>query len=306
MVRGVYGGDAHELSVDAAFPVMRQMERDHRSLVVAGIAGTRERMQERKTTWSFRGGMNVIVDALADDLGHAVRTSTPALELAVDPRGDGYLLTGPDGAPQRFDDVVLAVPPRAAAALLSSVDAEVAREAARELAGIPSGAIGMVAMGFAAEAFRTPPDGFGFLVVPGEDLDVLGVLVESNVFPHRAPPGAVLVRAIMGGVAGPPIDELSDAEMKGIARTAVDRAWGLVEGPDGAPHRSWVGRQDRGIPQYVMGHQARLDRIEERLRELPGIHLAGNAYRGIAVGKLVDDAEAIANAVWEPSLEACR
>src|SRR6056297_1155029 len=117
MVRGVYGGDAHELSVDAAFPVMRQMERDHRSLVVAGIAGTRERMQERKTTWSFRGGMNVITDALADDLG------------------GGYRLTGPDGASPPFDAVVLAIPPRPAAELLASADPDVARE----LSGIPCG-----------------------------------------------------------------------------------------------------------------------------------------------------------------------
>lgn len=306
MVRGVYGGDAHQLSVDAAFPVMRQMERDHRSLVVAGIAGTRERMQERKTTWSFRDGMNVIIDALAADLGDAVRTSTPALGLAVDGIGGGYLLTGPDGVPERFDDVVLAVPPGAAAKLLSSVDGADAHEVARdvalavahELSGIPSGAIGMVALGFPAAAFRTPPDGFGFLVAPGEELDVLGVLVESNVFPHRAPDGTVLVRVIMGGVAGPPIDELADAEMERIALTAVDRAWGLVEGTDGAPLRAWVGRQDRGIPQYVVGHQARLDRIETRLRALPGIHLAGNAYRGIAVGKLVEDAEVVADAVW--------
>jgi len=302
MVRGVYGGDAHELSVDAAFPVMREMERDHRSLVVAGIAGTRERMQERKTTWSFRGGMNVIIDALAEELGDAVRTSTLALDLTVDERAGGYLLTGPGGTPRRFDDVVLAIPPRPAAELLASIEAE----AARELTGIPSGTIGMVAMGFAAEAFRSPPDGFGFLVAPGEELDVLGVLVESNVFPHRAPEGTVLVRAILGGVAGPPIDELSDDAMERIARTAVDRAWGLVDGPEAAPLRSWVGRQDRGIPQYVMGHQARLDRIEERLRALPGVHLAGNAYRGIAVGKLVDDAEVVAGAVWGSAVEASR
>ena len=302
MVRGVYGGDAHELSVDAAFPVMREMERDHRSLVVAGIAGTRERMQERKTTWSFRGGMNVIIDALADDLGDAVRTSMPAFGLTVDPLGGGYRLTGPGGASPPFDAVVLAIPPRPAAELLASS----APEAARELSGIPSGTIGMVAMGFAAEAFRTPPDGFGFLVAPGEALDVLGVLVESNVFPHRAPEDTVLLRAILGGVAGPPIDELTDEGMERIARAAVDRAWGLVDGTEGAPLRTWVGRQDRGIPQYVMGHQARLDRIQVRLRELPGVHLAGNAYRGIAVGKLVEDAEVVANAVWGATVEASR
>jgi protoporphyrinogen oxidase len=49
----------------------------------------------------------------------------------------------------------------------------------------------------------------------------------------------------------------------------------------------------------VVGHLGRLDRIQARLARFPGLHVAGNAYRGIAVGKLVDDAEVVAAAVWE-------
>jgi protoporphyrinogen/coproporphyrinogen III oxidase len=290
MVRGVYGGDARKLSVDAAFPIMRDMERDHGSLVVAGLAGMRERMRERKTTWSFRGGMRTIVDRLAEDLGDGLRLGTAAAALSAEATG-GFRLRATDGDERPFDAVVLALPPGAAAGLLAPLDAE----AARELAGIPNAPIGMVAMAFAPDALRTPPDGFGFLVAPTEDLRVLGTLIESNVFPGRAPDGTVLVRAIMGGVDDPDFDQRSDAEVEAIALDAVDHAWGLA----GAPLRSWVGRQERGIPQYVIGHHARLARIAARLDRYPGLHLAGNAYRGIAVGKLVDDAEVVANAVWD-------
>lgn len=290
MVRGVYGGDAHELSVDAAFPVMREMERDHRSLVIAGIAGMPQRMREGKTTWSFRGGMSVLIDALAADLGPDLRLGTPALGLEVDPAG-GYLLRSAGGGAKPFDAVVLALPPEAAAALLEPLDAP----AAAEVLGIPTGSIGMVALAFEHGAFAAPPDGFGFLVAPGEDLQVLGCLIESNVFPSRAPAGQVLIRVIMGGVADPHLAERGDTELEAIALDALDRAWGLT----GAPLRSWVGRQSRGIPQYVVGHIERLDRVQARLARFPGLHLAGNAYRGIAVGKLVDDAEVVAAAVWE-------
>ncbi len=290
MVRGVYGGDAHELSVDAAFPIMREMERDHGSLVVAGLAGMPKRMRERKTTWSFRGGMRTIVDRLAEDLGDALRLGTPATALAAE-AGGGFRLRAAGGDERPFDAVVLAVHPAAAASLLAPLDAE----AARELDGIPNAPIGMVAMAFAPDALRTPPDGFGFLVAPTEDLRVLGTLVESNVFPGRAPDGIVLVRAIMGGVDDPGFDERSDADVEAIALDAVDRAWGLA----GEPLRTWVGRQARGIPQYVIGHHARLARIEARLAPFGGLHLAGNAYRGIAVGKLVDDADVVASAVWD-------
>ncbi len=290
MVRGVYGGDAHALSVDAAFPVMREMERDHRSLVIAGIAGMPQRMREGKTTWSFRGGMSVLIDALAADLGPGLRLRTPALGLEADPSG-GFLLRGVEGDAERFDAVVLALPPETAADLLEPLDAP----AAAELRGIPTGPIGMVALAFEQGAFVTPPDGFGFLVAPSEDLQVLGCLIESNVFPGRAPDGQLLVRVIMGGVADPDLAARSDADLAAIALDALDRAWGLTD----PPLRSWVGRQSRGIPQYVVGHLGRLDRIQARLGRFPGLHVAGNAYRGIAVGKLVDDAEVVAAAVWD-------
>ncbi|MDF1521841.1 MAG: protoporphyrinogen oxidase [Trueperaceae bacterium] len=290
MVRGVYGGDAHQLSVDAAFPVMREMERDHRSLVIAGIAGMKDRMRERKTTWSFRGGMTVLIDALAADLGDALHLGRRARSLTRDAAG-GYHLEAADGTNERFDAVVLALPPRPAADLLSALD----REAGDDLRAIPSGPIGMAALAFERSALRAAPDGFGFLVAPGEDLPVLGVLIESNVFPHRAPEGHVLLRAIQGGVARPDLDDLGDEALLSAAIDAIDRAWGIAA----PPVRTWVGRQQRGIPQYVLGHLERLERLEGRLRLLGGLHVAGNAYRGIAVGKIVEDAEHVAAAVWD-------
>ena len=290
MVRGVYGGNAHELSVDAAFPIMREMERDHRSLVIAAIAGMPKRMRERKTTWSFRAGMDVLIERLSEDLGTAVRSGTPACELTQDQASGRYLLRSTDGVDQPFDAVVLTVPAHAAADLLETLDAP----AALEIRGIPSAPIAVVALAFAREAWRTVPDGFGFLVAPGEDLQILGALIESNVFPGRAPPGTVLVRVIMGGVDHPELIGRTDAELESVALDALDRAWGIA----GEPLRSWVVRQASGIPQYVMGHGARLARIEERLRPFPGIQVAGNAFRGVAVGKLVEDAEIVAAAVW--------
>jgi protoporphyrinogen/coproporphyrinogen III oxidase len=290
MVRGVYGGNARELSVDAAFPIMREMERDHRSLVIAAIAGMPERMRERKTTWSFRAGMSVIVDRLSEDLGAALRSGTPAQELAVDPASGRYLLRSADGVGHAFDAMVLAVPARAAADLLEAIDAT----AAHEIRSIPSAPIAVVALAFAREAWRSAPDGFGFLVAPGEDLAILGALIESNVFPGRSPPGTVLVRVIMGGVDHPELMGRADAELEDVALDALDRAWGIA----GSPLHTWVIRQASGIPQYVMGHVARLARIEERLRAFPGIQVAGNAFRGVAVGKLVEDAESVAAAVW--------
>ena len=48
----------------------------------------------------------------------------------------------------------------------------------------------------------------------------------------------------------------------------------------------WVG----GFPQYEPGHLARVDRIEAALAGLPGLTVAGAAYRGLGLAACVRQA----------------
>lgn len=284
LVRGVYGGDVRALSVDAAFPVMREMERDHRSLVIAAVAGGRRRRREGKRTWSFRGGMGTLIERLADELGSDLHLGTRVCSLQLG-AGGGYRLRTSVGEVSA-DAVVLAVPPHVAAPWLGAIDTTLADE----VAGIEAADLGVAALAFARDAFVRVPDGYGFLTAPGEPVPVLGVLHESNVFPDRAPAGHLLLRAILGGVADPEVARRTDDELVAGATDLLDRAYGLRA----APVRAWVRRVPKGIPQYHLGHRERVARIEARLARHPGLQVAGSAYRGISVGSLVADAEVVA------------
>ena len=55
-----------------------------------------------------------------------------------------------------------------------------------------------------------------------------------------------------------------------------------------------IFRHPRGIPQYVVGHLDRLARIEERLARHPGLFVAGNGYRGVAINACVAEAGPLA------------
>ena len=298
-VRGIFAGDARKLSVEAAFPVMREMERDHRSLVFAMFARASAARKAgrkgpgvaaasgpgRRALWTLRGGLESYVEALARPLGGALRFRTPA--LAVERRApSGYAVALASGARLDADVVVLATPPRATAALLRGLDPD----AARGIGAISPAGLNVVAMGFRADAFKSPPDGYGFLVAPGEDLNVLGILFESNLFDGRAPDGHVLVRAMVGGAERPELVTKSDAELVGLSMQALDRTVGVKCGPE----RTWIIRQEDAIPQYAVGHRTALAEIEQRLAALPGLHLAGNGYRGVSLASLLEDGERVA------------
>ncbi|MEK7797342.1 MAG: protoporphyrinogen oxidase, partial [Nitrospirota bacterium] len=45
----------------------------------------------------------------------------------------------------------------------------------------------------------------------------------------------------------------------------------------------------RAMPQYLVGHLDRLAAIEERLARLPGVFVAGAAYRGVGIPDCIRD-----------------
>jgi oxygen-dependent protoporphyrinogen oxidase len=287
-VRGVYAGDSRKLSVDAAFPRMREMEKKHRSLVVA-MAKARGGEAAGAKLWTLARGMGSLTDRLAQSLGSALELRMPALGLSRLPEYGAptpFTVRFASGEMRSFDAVVVATPAPDAAALLRDLDFE----AANALRDIPHAGIAVVALAFRDEAFRSRPDGYGFLVAPGEDLPVLGALFESNLFPERAPKGFTLVRAFLGGVDRPDLLTQLDAKLIGLACEGLDRAVGLKGGPE----RTWVMRQEGAIPQYTLGHRERVASVMKRLGSFPGLYIAGNAYRGVSVGSIVEDADRVA------------
>ncbi|HYR69517.1 MAG TPA: protoporphyrinogen oxidase, partial [Candidatus Dormibacteraeota bacterium] len=291
-VRGIFAGDAAKLSLDSAFPLMREMERKHRSLFL-GMSRAKRQLGGRGL-WSLRGGMGGLVRALADSTGAGLRLNAPVLSIERPGEGQGagegrrprWHIRLASGERTEADAVIVAAPPKAAAALFRQLEPEIARR----LSTIESAHVAVVALAFQPQAFRSKPDGYGFLVAPGEDLEILGAVFESNLFPERAPEGRILVRAMMGGVDRPDLLARTDAELVALAMKALDRTLGLAIGPE----RTWVIRQEESIPQYVLGHRSLVGSIAGGLDALPGLYVTGNAYRGVSVGSVIEDAERVA------------
>jgi oxygen-dependent protoporphyrinogen oxidase len=84
---------------------------------------------------------------------------------------------------------------------------------------------------------------------------------------------------MLGGVRHPGAVDLADDELNAAAEAAVRRYTGAA-GP--WPFRRVV-RARAAIPQYELGHAARIARIEQRLAQHGGLLLCGNSYRSVAL-----------------------
>ena len=288
---GVYAADAAAISVGAAFPRLAALEREHGS-VLRGLLRSRGGARMGRPL-SFPDGLGELPRALAAALGSRWLTGRAA---ALEPRaqsGAGWRVLLEGGAPPvDADRVVLATPAAAGAGLL----APHAPAAAAALRAIPHAPVAVVCLGFhATDAARMGMDldAYGFVAARGEGVRLLGCQYESSVFPGRAPAGAVLLRALLGGTFDPALVDADDATLAAQAVADLRRTAGLRREPDLVQ----VWRARPGIPQVDAGQTARLRAIDGDLGRLPGLTLIGQAVRGVGVSACIQAATAAARQV---------
>jgi protoporphyrinogen/coproporphyrinogen III oxidase len=188
------------------------------------------------------------------------------------------------------DAICLALPSYAAAHLLRDVDAELASE----LEAIPYASSATINLAYKREDIPHPLNGFGFVVPFIEKRTVMACTFSSVKFAGRAPQDHALLRAFVGGALQPELFDLDDAELLTRVREDLRELLGIER----APLFAEVARWQRSMPQYHVGHLARVKRIEQRLTSLPGFALAGNAYSGLGIPDCIRSGEAAAEKVW--------
>ena len=296
MVSGIFAGDARRLSLAACFPKMQQMEREHGSLVRALIARRRQRRTPAGPVGapagrltSFAGGVQDLIDGLTRVLGPQVRTGAEVVAVSPTNGGPPYQLTMAGDSRLVADVVVLAGGASRSARLVDAWDADLAAG----LDAIRSAPLAVVCLGFDAATLEHPLDGFGFLVPRGEGPRILGALWDSSIYPGRAPAGRALIRVMVGGATDPEAVGLDDEALIELVRAELRTIMGVRS----APAMTRVFRHRLGIPQYEVGHPDRLARIEARLAHHPGLHVAGNAYRGVAINSCIAESGPLADRI---------
>jgi protoporphyrinogen/coproporphyrinogen III oxidase len=284
LLSGVYGGDASQLSVRAVLPRFVEMESKYGSLG-RGMLVARKKVTPSQSAppifTSLRGGMQQLAETLVAKISpSALRANTPVEAIQRQDRGwvvsAGY-------ASDLFEAVIVATPATVSAPLLEITCGDLAAE----LKAIPYSSSMTVAMGFGKDVRSALPPGFGFLVPRSEGKRMLAATFVHNKFPHRAPEHRALIRCFLGGSRDEQVLQLSDQEILAIVREELGQILGLKAEPLFTRIYRWKG----AMAQYNVGHLERLQRIERLLQQLPGLALAGNAYRGIGVPDCVRSGE---------------
>ena len=282
-------GDPEQLSIRATFPQFVEMESKYGSLVKAARAGAKAARgkggaggaggPEYSLFVAPRRGFGSAIDALASRLSNT-KIHCNHQVLALSRTEHGWSVEVKDGGTgesrrEDFSGVIVAVPAYHAGSMLQKVD----QDLSQLLAEIPYAGCAVVNIGYDRDAFERGLDSFGFLVPHVEQRPVLACTFSSVKYAERAPEGKILLRAFLGGACSEEVLQWSDER---LLQTVQDELRQLLQ-VSKPPLFSRIKRWHRAMPQCMLGHAQRVERIEQSAAKLPRLELAGNAYHGVGI-----------------------
>jgi oxygen-dependent protoporphyrinogen oxidase len=297
-VSGIYAGDPEKLSLRAAFPAVYEAECKSGSILRGMFHKVNKNStinpSEKPTVQSFRCGNEQFTLALAAALGEHLLLNKEAISIAALPRSSEqnaprFQVTVRGIKGQEIiecERLLLTVPADVAALMLNALDTGFFDP----LSGVEYAGVAVVSLGYPNEAIQRGTNGFGFLVPRSSGLSVLGTVWNSSLFPGRAPAGHSLFTSFVGGVTNPSAVQQSPASLAALVHREIAPILRLNQEFTFSQVTAWP----RAIPQYNLGHTARIQKIRTLLTNFPGLHLAGNYLNGPAIPVCIQQAQDLA------------
>ncbi|XP_011698280.1 PREDICTED: protoporphyrinogen oxidase-like [Wasmannia auropunctata] len=311
---GIYAGDAHELSIKCIEPYSRvfEVEQEHGSIFKLmvknflaeqllkrfsvnknsekdnaddGIAArpTHETLAETLAlrilyggVWGLRGGLEQLPQALADDVkrrGAKIQTGKRCEKLIF--KSDHVELSV-NGELQECSRVISSLCAKDLAELLQEQHPGLSAE----LKAIPTVTVGLVNLEFQGNVL--PQEAFSIFISPKENLPLLSVTFDSCINSESS----TVLRVMMGGpwfekYFGPNPSE------EQLLSTAIKHTKSILQ-IDEEPVAHNVAILKDCIPQYVVGHNARVKRIYNYIftHNIP-LALCGSSYQGLELNDII-------------------
>jgi len=294
LCRGIFGGDARELSLKSCFPILHEYEENHGS-VVRGMMFSKKGNQdlgnstlvqkaksEKWVSWSMENGLQTLPDIWSDNLkskGVNVLLDRGCTEIDISTYNKIKCHTH-EGIFEA-DRLISSLPGSALSPLLKNYDSNLS-----DLVGSIKYA-NMAVISLEYENSKIPHSGFGFLAPSSEPIDILGMTFDSLLFPQFTKNSSVVT--VMAGGAwfhslfGMP----ENADVSKIKELAIQSVRDILHIKED-PKRVVCKIQRDCIPQYTLGHQARAKAIQNYIKtnDIP-LTIVGNLYGGVGVNDCI-------------------
>lgn len=282
---GIYAGNIEQLSLKSCFPILYEWEQTHGSLTRGWLFSKKKQhsaqspfvqQMSKHPIFTFKKGMETLPKELEKQLSPNLRLSSDVQALHF--QSDKLQIICQNQKPIVADYLFSTLPANALANLLEPHQQEVSFL----LKSIPHASIAVVCLGFRKQVLKY--EGFGYLIPRKEKEDILGMIWDSSVFPqqNRFQPDTRL--CVMIKIT----EDSKFDDFYQIALKALCKHLKINDLPD----LFYVEMINNAIPQYFIGHQNKLQRIEEHIFSLsPRIRVGGSFFWGVSINDCIKKAK---------------
>lgn len=288
LLSGIYAGDIDKLSLRATLPQLNKAGRKHRSLILGLKEITSALTNESGGLLTLKEGLEELIEAIEKRLdGGSVLKGLRVRHIERQADGKFFLALN-DGGRILSDGVIITTPHLTLPAMMPQ------HRFFDVLKEMPAMSVATITMSFPEETVSQSIAGSGFVVSRNSDVTITACTWLHKKWPHIAPSGKALLRCYVGRAGDEAIVDLSDAEIERIVLEDLKKVISL----SAKPEFTVVSRWKNAIPQYTIGHNERIETIEEQLYEqLPGCFIAGSSFRGIGIPDCIEQGEEAARKV---------
>ncbi len=260
LVKGIYAGDIHKLSIRSCFPLLKQWERESGSVVRGFLQSLKEEKKESPINaplFTFKRGIYVLIERMIEEFSGNIIYDFEVDQLAFH---EGKVTVSSGSNTITAEHLILAG----------------SLEAAKKLVHLPdqfsTQPLNVINVGYAHKVLDKP--GFGYLVSSQEKESILGCVFDSMVFPQQNKREQETRLSVMG------LKHTGKKE----ALLALEKHLGITEKPQFVA----VTKYPEGIPQYLVGHEQQVKDLQNNLlRNIPQLSLIGNYLNGISVSDCI-------------------
>ena len=276
---GIYAGNTRNMSIKHVLKKIWEMEQNHGSIILGFIK--KKSRNEIPKSFNFKKGLRRLSDSIFQVIEKKIILNSKITSISK--IGNSYEIIINNKIKYRCEKLVSTI---SAYALSDIIYDNKLSQALKKISYCP---MLVLHLGLEKEKIQEDISGFGVLTKPADKRNFLGIIFNSQIFPHVAPIGKDLVTVMIGGARQ---EELLSLDKEFLFEKVIKDVRKLI-----SYNGEIIMKHDflwkRAIPQYQLNHEGIVSKIEDFQNKNKNFHITGNYYNGISVSDCIEKAYAL-------------
>lgn len=276
---GIYAGNTRNMSIKHVLKKIWEMEQNHGSIILGFIK--KKSRNEIPKSFNFKKGLRRLSDSIFQVIEKKIILNSKITSISK--IGNSYEIMINKKIKYRCDKLVSTI---SAYDLSDIIFDKKLSQALKKVSYCP---MLVLHLGLEKEKIQQDISGFGVLTKPADKRNFLGIIFNSQIFPHVAPIGKDLVTVMIGGARQ---EELLSLDKEFLFEKVIKDVRKLI-----SYNGEIIMKHDflwkRAIPQYQLNHEGIVSKIEDFQNKNKNFHITGNYYNGISVSDCIEKAYAL-------------